>query len=77
MFSYSIEFKLNKLLNFSFLKNKSIKLNLTYFSNVEIKCRKYAKDIFAEQLNEKFAMLDIYTTLGVYLTNLQIFTRIV
>tara|TARA_Y100000589_G_C26979039_1_gene557805 strand:+ start:358 stop:492 length:135 start_codon:yes stop_codon:yes gene_type:complete len=44
---------------------------------VEIKCRKYAKDIFAEQLNEKFAMLDISTTLGAYLTNLQIFTRIV
>jgi len=34
------------------------------------------KRFFAEQLNEKFAMLDISTTLGAYLTNLQIFTRI-
>ena len=43
---------------------------------MKIKCCKYAKDIFAEQLNEKFAMLDISTTLEAYLTNLQIFTSI-
>ena len=66
-----------QIIKFFFLKNKSIKLNLTYFSNLKIKCRKYAKDIFAEQLNEKIAMLYISTTLGAYLTNLQIFTRIV